>query len=455
MAPRRRIVSRSTRATRAAGKRARARRPRAARCRSPTARDTRRRRRRTCAAPRPRSCSSGSARAGPRGETSATTLQCGHSIDAPHCRQKMTVANPRRLSSTTICSRLASRSSIAALSGALSVTSGAAARRTPSACRRCAPSRADDSSTRCVSCTSVVPARPRVGRRLERRRRRCRARRARCSMRAAHDRDVAAVIPRRLVLLVRRRRAPRRRRSGRAVRAARTRPTACRRRRRRRRGGCGATDRAARRPRARCAGSPRARRSARGTCPPTAGVSAISGTSTSTRRPAAMTCARQTQIQLGLAAAGDAVQQDRAEQPGRRRFFQMSKRRCLLGRERVLRAPASRRASNARPRPSSRPRRTDRARRRRRGDARAPSVASDRTVRGADARRSELRQRQPAGLVAQQRERLALLAARAAPASRAPAHGLGDAARCGTTSRRPRAPTAASRSPARRPGPHA
>ena len=42
------------------------------------------------AAPPPRSCSSGTARAAARGGTSATTLQCGHSIDAPHCRQKTT-----------------------------------------------------------------------------------------------------------------------------------------------------------------------------------------------------------------------------------------------------------------------------------------------------------------------------------------------------------------------------
>ena len=45
----------------------------------------------------------------------------------------------------------------------------------------------------------------------------------------------------------------------------------------------------------------------------TAGVSAISGTSISTLRPGARTVARQAQIDLGLAAAGDAVQQRDAE----------------------------------------------------------------------------------------------------------------------------------------------
>ncbi len=90
---------------------ARADRPRAVRCRTPPARDTRPRRRRICAARRRRSCSSGTAPAGARLWNVSDTLQCGHSIDAPHCRQNTTMAKPRRFSSTTVCSPRLSRSS--------------------------------------------------------------------------------------------------------------------------------------------------------------------------------------------------------------------------------------------------------------------------------------------------------------------------------------------------------
>ena len=78
----------------------------------------------------------------------------------------------------------------------------------------------------------------------------------------------------------------------------------------------------------------RAPKCARNT-PVAAGVSAISGTMHEHAPAGRDDVRRETEIQLRLAAAGDAVQQDRAEQPGRRRLFQMSKRRRLLGRERV------------------------------------------------------------------------------------------------------------------------
>ena len=101
-----------------------------------------------------------------------------------------------------------------------------------------------------------------------------------------------------------------------ARRAARTRPSACRRRRRRRRGGCAATDRGARRPRARCAGWPRARRTRRGTAPPPPASARSPGTSSSTCRPARADARGQAQVDLGLAAAGHAVQQRHAEAAG-------------------------------------------------------------------------------------------------------------------------------------------
>ena len=164
---------------------------------------------------------------------------------------------------------------------------------------------------------------------LQRRRRRAEHDQRAGALRA-HDRDVAAVVARALLLLVR------------AVvllvdddqpdvaRAARTPPSACRRRRRRRRGGCAATDRAARRRTGRCAGSRRARRTPARKSAATAGVSAISGTSISTRRPASRTASGEAQVDLGLAAAGDAVQQRTVETCPLRPARAGARTRCLL-----------------------------------------------------------------------------------------------------------------------------
>ena len=72
-----------------------------------------------------------------------------------------------------------------------------------------------------------------------------------------------------------------------------------------------ATRRGARRRPAASAGSPRRRRSARSKRPAVCGVSAISGTSTIAERPRSSAAATDAQVDLGLAAAGDAVQQQR------------------------------------------------------------------------------------------------------------------------------------------------
>ena len=85
--------------------------------------------------------------------------------------------------------------------------------------------------------------------------------------------------------------------------------------RRCRRGGSAATDRAARRRTGRCAGSATRSPKVCRNSDATAGVSAISGTSISTRAPGAADVSRQPQVDLGLAAAGHAVQQRDAERP--------------------------------------------------------------------------------------------------------------------------------------------
>ena len=73
--------------------------------------------------------------------------------------------------------------------------------------------------------------------------------------------------------------------------------------------GCGATDRGAHRPRGRCAARPRGRRTRSRNTAATAGVSAISGTSTSTFRPVGARLGGHAEVQLRLTAAGHAVQQ--------------------------------------------------------------------------------------------------------------------------------------------------
>jgi hypothetical protein len=59
--------------------------------------------------------------------TVSVTLQFGHSIVSPHCRQKTTVAKPRRLSRTIACSPRSSRAVIASRRRELRITSGPAA----------------------------------------------------------------------------------------------------------------------------------------------------------------------------------------------------------------------------------------------------------------------------------------------------------------------------------------
>ena len=80
---------------------------RRARSRTPPARGTARRTAGRRLAPSPRSCSSDSVRASHDAPewTVSDTLQLGHSIVPPHCRQKTAVAKPRRFSSTSTCSR--------------------------------------------------------------------------------------------------------------------------------------------------------------------------------------------------------------------------------------------------------------------------------------------------------------------------------------------------------------
>ncbi len=122
-------------------------------------------------------------------------------MEAPHWRQNTTVANPRRFSSTTVCSRFASRSSIALeqrraehdvrpVRGVLlpHVDDVDVGERTV-----VDPLRQPD---------EVVAAVARVRRRLERRRRRP-EHDQRVFHPAADHGDVAAVIPRQVVLLVR------------------------------------------------------------------------------------------------------------------------------------------------------------------------------------------------------------------------------------------------------------
>ena len=85
--------------------------------------------------------------------------------------------------------------------------------------------------------------------------------------------------------------------------------TACRRRRRRRRGGCAATGRGARRRTGRCAEWRRASPNALRKSAATAGVRAISGHHQQHAAARLAHAARKPEIDLGLAAAGDAVQQ--------------------------------------------------------------------------------------------------------------------------------------------------
>ena len=127
---------------------------------------------RTPSAAAPSSCSSGSARAAAALCTVSVTLQFGHSIVAPHWRQKTTVAKPRRFSRTIACSPRSSRSVIASRSGELRIDVGPVRRDTPRACRRSCTSASGRSSTRLLERDQLVAPALRVVVALERRRRR-------------------------------------------------------------------------------------------------------------------------------------------------------------------------------------------------------------------------------------------------------------------------------------------
>ena len=110
----------------------------------------------------------------------------------------------------------------------------------------------------------------------------------------------------------RRSRAPRRRRSGRGRRTARTPPSAGRRRRAPRRGAAATTRRSARRAEScECRIATRVAEALPRSAPAVCGVSAISGTSTIAERPRSSARGDRAQVDLGLAAAGHAVQQQR------------------------------------------------------------------------------------------------------------------------------------------------
>ena len=315
------------------------------------------RRRRTAGTPSaraPSSCSSGSARAARCPRRARRATRC--SSDSRSCRRTggrtppsrsrggSAGRAPARCRSSRAPMRLAQRAAEDRRPGPRP--------RTPRACRRRVTDGERPIEHAALEHDALVLAGHRVVVALHRRRRRAEHDQRAGALRA-HDRDVAAVVARALLLLVR------------AVvllvdddqadvaRAARTPPSACRRRRRRRRGGCAATDRAARRRRGRCAESRRGRRTPARNSAATAGVSAISGTSISTRRPAARTAADEAEVDLGLAAAGDAVQQRDAEGAARRRA------RAAASSARVLlaRSAAGRRSTgvgrSSRPTPSN------------------------------------------------------------------------------------------------------
>ena len=229
--------------------------------------------------------------------------------------------------------------------------------------------------------------------------------------------------------------------------AARTPPSACRRRRRPRRGGCGAIGRAARRRTARCAGSRRGRRSARGTArrPPASARSPAPAAATP--RPRRRHLRREPQVDLGLAAAGDAVQQRRVKSVPLRRAPRAVERGRLLVGERPARRPARGRRRRVAG--------TDRVRPAASGSAPGPSApgatASRGRCRGAAAPRESTRPARAASSV----ERLALLALSrvtasrrrrpaSAPLSSAPAPS-GVATRTVLKVRRPRPPDSATR----------
>ena len=296
------------------------------------------------------------------------TEQCGQRNACPHALHSTNVAKPRRLRNRIVCSPAASVS----LDRRAQRRRRASPRRRACTCagRRSRPSgigravgRSVSTSRRYVTALGVRVA-------LEARRRRAEHAHGAGALRA-HERHVARVVAHALVLLER------------AVvllvdddhaevrRAARTPPSARRPRSAPRRAAAATTRRAAPArvsPQCRTATwSPKRARNRAASC----GVSAISGTSTSAVLPDGARLGDHAQVDLGLAAAGDAVQQERRElrrlDAGRRRLEAEPQtsviapdRRGLLGHELGRRA---RRSCRRRPPP---PRAPPRARRRRR-----------------------------------------------------------------------------------------
>ena len=125
IAPRRCIVSRSTRATRAPGQRRAAPPARRARSRRRCTRGTRPCRTDTSPAAAPCGRSSGTAPAPARRCTVSVTAQLGHSAVLPHPRHSSDGAYPRRFRSTMACSRRARHACSASRSGWLQDDVGA------------------------------------------------------------------------------------------------------------------------------------------------------------------------------------------------------------------------------------------------------------------------------------------------------------------------------------------
>ena len=132
-----------------------------------------------------------------------------------------------------------------------------------------------------------------------------------------------------------------------------------------------------------------------------AGVSAISGTISRTPRPASRTARDEPQVDLGLAAAGDAVKKRRMVGLRRRALQQRRQRRLLLAGEiadgvREMRSVAVRNGSRSR---------------RRRSITASPSFASRVTDSAGNVLIREVAERNAVGRAAQEVQRLLLLRA--------------------------------------------
>ena len=230
-----------------------------------------------------------------------------------HCRQNTAVAKPRRFSSTSACSRRSRRSGQRLAERAAQHQVGPVGRElfahVHDRHRRERPI-----EHAALEHDAFVAADARVVAALHRRRRRP-EHDQRVRALAAHDRHVAAVVARALVLLVR----------PVVLLVHDDQADALERREHRRPRADDDVDVAAADPlplvvplavgERRCAARPRARRTPRGTATTIAGVSAISGTSISTRRPDVADGGRQPQVDLRLAAARHAVHERHVKAP--------------------------------------------------------------------------------------------------------------------------------------------